>query len=161
MDRAVRTPPASPVRPCRPSPARSCWQPPLPGGWKAADPTYFIGKSETFDDGDKVVHGQQGEVVGPSTHMTFYDVLARLPLDSGEAYTQDGDDKYIQVKFPGNKGNSHCLLTELSRSPPVRARWCGGAVVRAAARASRGVEEGGGVGWWVGRGDGGEGRAVG
>ena len=126
MDRAVRAPPASPVPPCRPSPARSCWQPPLPGGWKLADPTYFTGASKTFDNGDKVVHGQRGEVVGPY-----------------------GEDR-ILVKFPGNNGNIGCLPTELSRSPPVRARWCGGAVVRAAARASRGVEEGGGVDGWVG-----------
>ena len=97
MDRAVRAPPASPVPPCRPSPARSCWQPPLPGGWKAADPTYFIGASQTFDDGDKLVHGQQGEVMGPY-----------------------GEDR-IWVKFPGNKGNVSCPLTNLSRSPPVRA----------------------------------------
>ena len=140
MDRAVRAPPASPVRPCRPSPARSCWQP-LPGGGKAADPTYYIGASATWDDGDtyKLVHGQQGEVAGP--HPT--------------------DKDRILVKFPGNKGNVNCRLTELSRSPPVRARWCGGVVVRAAARASRGVEEGGGVDGWVGRGDGGEGRAMG
>ena len=85
MDRAVRAPPASPVPPCRPSPARSCWQPPLPGGWKAADPTYFIGESKTFDNGYKLVHGQQGEVAGPD---------------------EDGDDDYIQVKFPGNKCNT-------------------------------------------------------
>ena len=139
MDRAVRAPPASPVRPCRPSPARSCWQPPLPGGWKAADPTYWIGASETIGGGNKLVHGQQGEVMGP----------------------YPGHEDEIAVKFPGNKANIGCLLTELSRSPPVRARWCGGAVVRAAARASRGVEEGGGVDGWVGRGDGGKGRAVG
>ena len=128
MDRAVRAPPASPVPPCRPSPARSCWQPPLPGGWKLADPTYYIGDSRTPAPGYKVAHGQQGEVMGP------------VP----------GDEDKIVVKFPGTKGNIPCPLTHLSRSPPVRARWCGGAVVRAAARASRGVEEGGGVDGWVG-----------
>ena len=101
MDRAVRAPPASPVRPCRPSPARSCWQPPLPGGWEAADPTYYIGASVTWDDGDKLVHGQQGEVVGPAT---------------GE----NPKGKGLAMHFPGNKGTVDCYLSVLSSEPPVQ-----------------------------------------
>ena len=129
----MRAPPASPVPPCRPSPARSCWQPPLPGGWKLADPTYYIGGSKTCDNGDKLVHGQQGEVAGP----------------------HPGREDRIYVKFPGNKGNIGCFLTQLSRSPPVRARWCGGRTPRStpsvgAAKAAPGPgAQAGGPGAWV------------
>ena len=80
--------------------------PPLPGGWKVKDSPYFTGVSKTFDDGDKVVHGQQGEVVGPAT---------------AKGYVGKG----VEVLFPGNKGAIDCLLTEVRRlhaasaSPPA------------------------------------------
>ena len=69
--------------------------PPLPGGWEVTDPVYFKGTSETFSNGDKLVHGQQGEVVGPATD-------------------EDGEEG-VAVLFPGNKGNVQCYLTEVRR----------------------------------------------
>ena len=39
--------------------------PPLPGGYELGEKVYFTMASETFEDGYKVVHGQQGEVMGP------------------------------------------------------------------------------------------------
>ena len=41
--------------------------PPLPGGYKVGDKVFYTGKDKTWDDGDKLVHGQQGEVTGPTT----------------------------------------------------------------------------------------------
>ena len=80
--------------------------PPLPGGWKVEDLPYFTGMSQTFADGDKLVHGQQGEVVGPG-------------VGSHEG-------KGVAVLFPGNKGAVQCLLTTVRRLhaasaiPPAR-----------------------------------------
>ena len=70
--------------------------PPLPGGYKVGEKVFFTGASETSDDGEKVVHGQQGEVVGPAT---------------GEHTKGKG----VNVLFPGNKGNINCLLTRVRR----------------------------------------------
>ena len=39
----------------------------LPGGWDVKDPVYFTAPSQTFGDGDKVIYGQRGEVVGLAT----------------------------------------------------------------------------------------------
>ena len=41
--------------------------PPLPGGYTAGEQVYLTGPSQTFESGDRLVHGQQGEVVGPAT----------------------------------------------------------------------------------------------
>ena len=69
--------------------------PPLPGGYKVGEKVFYTGASLTWDDGDKIVHGQQGEVMGP------------------------GNDEYegkgVRVRFPGNKVNTSCLLTEVRR----------------------------------------------
>ena len=73
--------------------------PPLPGGWKAADLLYFTAPSETVKEGYKLVHGQQGEVVGPATN---------------ERHVGKG----VDVLFPGNKGAISCYLTAVSREPP-------------------------------------------
>ena len=70
---------------------------PLPGGYKLGEMLYYIAESETFDDGDRLVHGEQGEVVGPG----IGDLEGRL-----------------DIKFPNNKGNVNCTLDALSRSPP-------------------------------------------
>jgi hypothetical protein len=71
----------------------------LPGIFDMAEHVFYTGDNHTFPDGDKYVHGQQGEVMGPGT----------------------GDEKstYLAMGFPGNKGYVECLLTELSPSPPV------------------------------------------
>ena len=40
---------------------------PLPGGYRVGEKVFYTWPNRTFADGDKVVHGQQGEVVGPAT----------------------------------------------------------------------------------------------
>ena len=69
------------------------------GGYKLGEKVFFTGASKTWDDGDKLVHGQQGEVVGPGT--------------GDEALT------HVGVRFPVNKGNIECALTNVRR-PLVR-----------------------------------------
>ena len=69
--------------------------PPLPGGYKVGEKLYYIGASQTWDDGDRLVHGEQGEVTGP-----------------GEW------EGLLEIKFPNNKDTIGCPLDELSRSPP-------------------------------------------
>ena len=65
--------------------------PPLPGGYTVGEQVYFTGKGHTFKDGDRVVHGEQGEVVGPAT------------LESHKG-------KGVEVRFPGNKRTVDCYL---------------------------------------------------
>ena len=95
---------------------------PLPGGYKVGEKVFFRGTSQTVSTGDKVVHGQQGEVVGPATL---------------ERYKGKG----VRVLFPGNKDSVLLLLTEVRRrradpaapaapkpTPPLfpsRLRWSG------------------------------------
>ena len=74
--------------------------PPLPGGYAVGEKVYFTGDSQTFSNGDKLTHGQRGEVMGPST--------------KGSPAFGMG----LHVQFPGNKGNVDCYLTNLSRSKP-------------------------------------------
>ena len=68
----------------------------LPGGWKLKDLVYYTGASQTFPSGNKLVHGQQGEVTGPA---------------NGE----NTKGKGVQVLFPGNTGSIECLLTDVRR----------------------------------------------
>ena len=69
---------------------------PLPGGYAVGEKVFCTGAGETFPDGDKVTHGQPGEVKGPTP----------------------GDSKLVAVMFPRNKRNVNCFLTKLSRTPP-------------------------------------------
>ena len=39
--------------------------PPLPNGYVLGEKLYFVGIGQSLDDGDRVVHGQVGEVIGP------------------------------------------------------------------------------------------------
>ena len=71
----------------------------LPGIFDLAEHVFYTGTSETVSTGDKLVHGQQGKVMGPGTGNL--------------------KGKGLAMRFPGNKANVGCLLTELSRSPPV------------------------------------------
>ena len=78
--------------------------PPLPGGYTVGEQVYFTGTSETFENGDQVEHGKQGEVVGPGT--------------TGEG---------VLVRFPGNKGEINCHLDHVRRGrshakPPAAPR---------------------------------------
>ena len=70
--------------------------PPLPGGWKVEDLLYFKGESQTLRNGYKLVHGQQGEVVGPATL---------------EGYV----GKAVKVQFPGNEGCIDLYLYQVRR----------------------------------------------
>ena len=70
----------------------------LPGGWKRKDLPYFTGSSHAFPSGDKLVHGQRGEVVGPAT---------------GERTKSKG----VKVLFPGNKGWIDLPLSDVCRQP--------------------------------------------
>ena len=71
---------------------------PLPGGYFLGQTLYFISDDFTAPNGERVVQGQQGEVVGPATVETH-------------------KGKGLAMRFAGNKGNLACLLTELSPSP--------------------------------------------
>ena len=75
--------------------------PPLPGGYKVGKKVLFTGASETVSTGDKLVHGQQGEVTGPAT-------LAHK-------------GKGVALLFPGNKRNIECDLTTVRRLPTASA----------------------------------------
>ena len=70
--------------------------PPLPGGYKPGEKVFYTGASWTVTSGDKVVHGQQGEVMGPIT-------------------TEPHKGQGVAVCFPGNKRHKDCLLTEVRR----------------------------------------------
>ena len=70
--------------------------PPLPGGYKVGDKVFYTGAGYTFANGDKVVHGQQGEVVGPATSETH-------------------KGKGVAVLFPGNNTHVNCYLTTVRR----------------------------------------------
>ena len=78
---------------------------PLPGGYKLGEKVFFTGRSKTFLDGDKVVHGQQGEVMGPATSVAL-------------------KGKGVCVLFPGNMGNVNCYLTTVRPPPPLPAPAC-------------------------------------
>jgi len=68
----------------------------LPGGYKVDEKVFFTGASETVSSGDKLVHGQQGEVTGP----------ANCEATKG---------KGVSVRFPGNKGSVNCYLAAVRR----------------------------------------------
>ena len=55
-----------------------------------------MGANETFLSGNKVVHGQQGEVTGPAT----------MEYHKGPG---------VAVSFPGNTGIVNCSLTQVRR----------------------------------------------
>ena len=67
----------------------------LPGGYAVGEKVVYAADSETWPDGDKLTHGQAGEVKPTQGHPDRVDVM-----------------------FPGNKGNVGCRLTSLSRAPP-------------------------------------------
>ena len=70
--------------------------PPLPGGYTMGEKVFFTGSNRTWDDGDKLVHGQQGKVTGPVT---------------GEKTK----DTQVKVRFPGNRSNVVVNLTSVRR----------------------------------------------
>ena len=56
---------------------------------------FYTAASQTVSTGDKLVHGQQGEVKGPAIG--------------------DWAGKGVEVLFPGNKDSIDCLLTQVRR----------------------------------------------
>ena len=82
--------------PRRRQPAASDLPPALPGNYTVGEKVLYTAASQTLSNGDKLVHGQQGEVTGPAT------------LESHKG-------KGVKVLFPGNKGNVECLLTNVRR----------------------------------------------
>ena len=66
---------------------------PLPGDYTVGDKVFYKGANYRFPSGDnKLMYGQQGEVVGPAT---------------AESYKGKG----VSVRFPGNEVDVQCLLT--------------------------------------------------
>ena len=85
--------------PRRRQPAASDPPPPLPGGYTVGDKVFYTAASQTWEHGGatyKVVHGQPGEVVGPT------------PLESVKG-------KGVGVRFPGNACSINCFLTQVRR----------------------------------------------
>jgi hypothetical protein len=68
----------------------------LPGGYKVGEKVFFTGTSHTFADDDKLVHGQEGEVVGPATNASV-------------------KGKGVALLFPGNTDYVECYLYAVRR----------------------------------------------
>ena len=67
-------------------------------GYKVGDLVFYMGQSQTFADGDKVAHGQQGNVIGVlPTQLT-----SSVPT-------------HLAVRFSGNKGYVGLRFTEVRR----------------------------------------------
>ena len=73
----------------------------LPGGHATKEKLFYTAADYIFPSGNKVEYRAKGVVVGPAT------------LESHKG-------KGLAMQFPGNKGVVDCLLTQLSRTPPVR-----------------------------------------
>ncbi|EOD23002.1 hypothetical protein EMIHUDRAFT_195508 [Emiliania huxleyi CCMP1516] len=71
--------------------------PPLPGGFAPDDLVYYNGSSYSFDNGDVLIFGERGTVVGPPTLASHAEGLT--------------------VLFDGNKRDYQLLLNQLSREP--------------------------------------------
>jgi len=71
--------------------------PPLPGGFAPDDLVYYNGSSSSFDNGDVLIFGERGTVVGPPTLASHAEGLT--------------------VLFDGNKAPYQLLLNQLSREP--------------------------------------------
>ena len=63
----------------------------LPGGYKVGEKVFYTWSNHTFPSGNKLVHGQQGEVVEPATSGTH-------------------KGKGVKVLFPGNTKSFDCYL---------------------------------------------------
>ena len=68
--------------------------PPLLGGYTVGEQVYYTGESHTFENGDWVEHGKQGEVAGPAT-------------------SHRGKGVIVPLRFPGNKGAVYCYLYQV------------------------------------------------
>ena len=87
--------------------------PPLPAGFAVGTRLYYAGPSFTSSNNNWLVHGAQGEVVGPASSQMF-------------------KGKGVAVRFRNNVTTVECLFEELvSREPPplpsvgTVGRWAG------------------------------------
>ena len=85
-------------------------QPPpsLPGGYTVGEQVYYTGTSQTVENGDRLEHGKQGEVVGAAT-------------------SESHKGKGVAVRFPGNMGKINCYLDQVAAAaaatqPPTASR---------------------------------------
>ena len=69
--------------------------PPLPGGYTVGEQVYYTGASHTFECGDRLERGKQGEVVGEAADQA--------------------EGKAVDVRFPGNKCTTNCYLHQVRR----------------------------------------------
>ena len=61
--------------------------PPLPGGYVVGEQVYYTGTTKTFETGDRLENGKQGEVVGPAT-------------------SEAAEGKGVGVFYPGNTSSA-------------------------------------------------------
>ena len=113
---AAQPPPLSPSHilrvPCVGAQVSRQQPPSLPGGYTVGEHVYFTGTSETLEDGDRVEHGMQGEVVGPAIGRLFDRLRHGRESHKGKAVT---------VLFPGNSFPIQCRLNQVWQPP----RWWG------------------------------------
>ena len=74
-------------------------------GYTVGDKVYFTGCGKTFDSGNRLEHGKQGEVTGPAT-------------------SERTGGRGLAVLFPGNEGALDCCFTEARRLPPLSSLRC-------------------------------------
>ena len=72
--------------------------PPIPGGYVLGDKVYYIAENYRFNNGDRLVHGEQGRVMEPAKGVPKGRVL---------------------VDFPNNKQGAPIPPIQLSKPPPL------------------------------------------
>merc|ERR1712151_1224490 len=75
--------------------------PSIPGGYKSGDNVYYCGEPQSFFNGDRLMFGQMGQVVGRST-------------------ANDGnDDRRAKVLLDGNRTAISLFLSQISKTSPI------------------------------------------
>eukprot|EP00929_Paragymnodinium_shiwhaense_P030271 TRINITY_DN17180_c0_g1_i1.p1 TRINITY_DN17180_c0_g1~~TRINITY_DN17180_c0_g1_i1.p1 ORF type:complete len:1490 (-),score=372.41 TRINITY_DN17180_c0_g1_i1:231-4700(-) len=75
--------------------------PVIPGGYRLEQQVYYCGEEKTFPDGDRLLFGLRGEVVGRST--------------AGDA----SDDRRLKLLLEGNQMSVSVFLSQVSTVPPL------------------------------------------
>ena len=83
---------------------------------------FFTGDSQTLGSGDKLVLGQQGEVVGPAKLENYKGIDVGLPSRRWSVTTKGNGGKGVSVLFPGNKRNVSCWAAEVHRRAATAAK---------------------------------------
>ena len=104
--------------------------PPLPGGYTVGEKVFCTVASQTFPSGDKVVHGQQGVVMGPATGERCKGtcVAVRFP---GNKTSFDGYVTSVRCPRPPKRPTRRCKRAHAPRgrsflNPAPAASHCGG-----------------------------------